>query len=425
MTDSDPILLIPAPPRPADLRLRLPETNHNLFDRIIRDPRAPNRPARERLCTEMLCAILINAPTVRLAVLSWLAKFASVDYSTISALNWVFETERAIGVKRDDLRVEGWDQTESGSGRIVLWTIEVKVGAPLHHSSEQDAESEVSEAIQPEITLNEVTDVSQLVNYDRWLSQQDARHRTGFVLGISNLRASLPDGLKMPWHATTWGQLALVLERELAEGTIPDPEKLLTEHFAGFVRDRLWSDADMGSDNIDFDDLALIRAFASRGPSCFRKATNLTASLLEAVKNSGIAFEKIDPKVIESKGNEEWTKRFAIRGRLAQIEGVEPPSLYVGIVGAEAWVWFETSPKAIGFKKNLGDLIQQSINILKARNPEWSANVTEWHDLVLSKRLDYLLIAEDQSQSLQSFVKAALQDLHESGFVAGLNRLIT
>ena len=43
-------LLIILPPEPAGLRVALPKSKDNLFEQLIRDPLAPHRPARERLC---------------------------------------------------------------------------------------------------------------------------------------------------------------------------------------------------------------------------------------------------------------------------------------------------------------------------------------------------------------------------------------
>lgn len=421
MSAGAPILLIPAPPRPTDLRVRLPETEHNIFDRIIRDPKAPNRPARERLCTEMLCAVLANAPTIRLAVLQRLAKLTGVDFSSLVNLEWEFETERAIGAKRDDLRIEGWYRDESGSGPTVLWTIEVKVGASLHTSSEQGDEDD--DAASLEVITSEPVQVSQLLNYDYWLSGQDARHRAGFVLAVSNLGAALPDGLKMPWHAMTWTQLALIVEHELARDKIPASEQILALHFAGFVRDHLWSDPEMASERFEFDDLAILRAFAIRGAACFRKTNALVASLKDTVASARLPFES----VTAHHALRGPSTRSAINGKLLpELKGRPiPPSLFAGIVGGEARIWLESSPNSPA-KKLFSLLCEKYIGALQARNSQWIVESSKevWPDLILGKRLDFLLAVDDQTSELNRFVRDALDDLEATGVTRELCGLI-
>jgi len=415
------ILLIPAPPRPTDLRVRLPETGRNIFDRIIRDPKAPNRPARERLCTEMLCAVLANAPTVREAALRWLTKLAGIDYVPLANLDWDFDTERAIGAKRDDLRIEGWRRDESSARPTVLWTIEVKVSAPLHFSSDQTDDDE--EAAQAEITVEEIEQVSQLVNYDRWLFQQDAHHRAGFVLAVTDFSAALPDGLTMPWHATTWAQLAQIIEGELADDKIAVSERILAEHFAGFVRDHLWSDPQMTSDRIEFDDLAILRAFAIRGAACFRKTNALVASLKDTLASAKLPFVSVTAHHALRGPN----TRSAINGKLLPDRKSKPipPSLFAGIVGGEARVWLESSPNSPA-KQLFSQLCEKYIASLQARNANWIAESSKesWPDLTLSKRLDFLLAVDDQASAIKNFVTQALDDLEVTGFTDQLRAII-
>ncbi len=147
---------MPSPPQPLDVHIQLPEPNDNLFDRLIRNPQAPDRPMREVQCSEMLRTVLVTCPTLKLFVLNWLGRMAYVNRNEIESLDWSLETEQSIGSKRDDLRIQGW--TSEGR-RAVLWTVEIKVAAPLHESSKWDEENGET--------------VNQLQNYDSWLSQRN------------------------------------------------------------------------------------------------------------------------------------------------------------------------------------------------------------------------------------------------------------
>ena len=92
--------------------LGLPENDDNLFQRIIRNPHIEAANPRERECTEMLCAVLRNTNVLRLHLLRCMGDCAGVTIDGFDDLHFVIETEGAIGSKRDDLRIEGWRETE-------------------------------------------------------------------------------------------------------------------------------------------------------------------------------------------------------------------------------------------------------------------------------------------------------------------------
>lgn len=81
-----PLLLIPSPPEPLDVHVRFPPQADNLFERLIRDPQAPERPMRERQCAEMLRSVLVACPTLRACILKWLAQMSGVPTELISTL---------------------------------------------------------------------------------------------------------------------------------------------------------------------------------------------------------------------------------------------------------------------------------------------------------------------------------------------------
>src|SRR5687767_15050925 len=123
----------------ADLarELHLPSPSNNLFQRLIRNPHAESDRAKERECAEMLCALLQNAPGLRLQLLRWLGAKVLFDVEKLDRLRFNIDTEQPIGAKRDDLRIVGSPDGTEEQGPTLLWTVEVKVGASFHESAAQ------------------------------------------------------------------------------------------------------------------------------------------------------------------------------------------------------------------------------------------------------------------------------------------------
>ena len=118
------------------------------------------------------------------------------------------------------------------------------------------------------------------MNYDLWLTHQLVIHRRGIVLAMTSRGCSLAEGLKERWFQISWTQLGLAVETILESGALPDGDTLLGRHLAGFIRMHLWKESEMPDAALSFDDVALIRAFATMGPeceervSCQRRASN-------------------------------------------------------------------------------------------------------------------------------------------------------
>jgi len=414
------LLLLPQPQRPTVPGVLLPSSRDNLFERLIRDPTAPHRPARERLCTEMLCGVLINAPRTRQIVLKWLAKLSGIDSLQFDSLDWKFTTEGAMGSKRDDLRIEGFEVDESGDRRVILWTVEVKVAAEIHQSSEQFFNDDENEECLHIVEEKDSKMVSQLKNYDHWLSQQAADHRAGFVLAITDQSGNLPESLQLPWHCTTWTDLARDHELALAEDSIPPTERLLTSHMCGFIRDHLWNEEDMSSSRFDFDDLALIRAFALIGTDCFNKVHALVAGLEEELADllQGAYESCRQQKSLRSSFN-----RSVIYVKfLPEAKGLPAsPGIYAGIVGGDACVCLESSPPSPA-KAKLSKLALKFGPLLRERNANWEVidDESSWSDLLLCKPLAWILAAEDQQAALREFIVGAIADLKEVGLIETL-----
>lgn len=211
------LLILPSLPDAAS-DLKLPPTPHNIFHRLIRNLHAESDHPRERECTEMLAAVLLNAPSIRDHVLRWMAASMGMDPNVLDGLTLRIQTEQSIGAKRDDLRIEATTVEGKDYRPVLLWTVEVKVGAYFHGSTLQ--------AVDPEGAADAGELVNQMVNYDCWLAQQPHRHRGGFVLALSDLTADLPKSLTCPWTCLTWTGLGVVLQGAL-RGQLPPQEALL------------------------------------------------------------------------------------------------------------------------------------------------------------------------------------------------------
>ena len=415
-------LLISRFSAPSSVRVPLPRIEDNLFERLIRDPTAPHRPARERLCTEMLCAVLKNAPALRKVVFGWFAQLTDLPTEELGDLQWRLDTERPIGSMRDDLRIEGWRLSEDEDELEVLWTVEVKVAAPLHESREQildDQGEVVSDAGRDDAAL-----VSQLVNYDLWLSRQQVKCRAGFVLAVAFQPNTLPDNLTQTWKCMTWTSLAQTIEEALADELLPPRERPLVEHMVGFVRRHLWRESDMANSKLDFDDIALLRAFTSFGIDCERKINDLVAGLEETIREADI----IRGEIKLQKTLFRTYIRSVCWGYLlpeSTMEAHPHLALMAGIAGSEMTVWIESSP-AHNAKSEIHKVMHSAEKSLTEQNPNWVAKSEDdgsWIDLVLSEPLTSLLATDHQQEILVQFVANALRDLKEVGILKKLLKL--
>jgi hypothetical protein len=408
------ILLVAEEPSEAVLDLDLPSSKDNLFHRLIRNPHTQSEIPKERECTEMLAAVLINAPVVRNTLFTWMGVMTGLPSEILAddGCSVRIRTEQSIGAKRDDLRVEIFRQNEEGENLLVLWTVEVKVGASLHLSPLQESLDEVA--------IEAVEDVIQLVNYDNWLQEERCRNPSanisGFVLALDNMAPKIPLGLTSEWICITWTQIGQQLEKLLSDPSLAPEEKFLARHMAGFIRKHLWKDIEMNETKIDFDDIALIRAFKLLGNDCERKINDLVAPLAAVFENS-----------VEGIGNVTHQKSmFKASARsvvYATFSGTPQPYIYAGIDGSKLRVWVESSRKDPSFK-NLEQAIEDLLPVLMERNPNWVSSISDssqsWAGLELSKPFHSILESEDQQSEVTDFVMRALENLKTSGFFIAL-----
>lgn len=400
-----------------ELKVDVPLITQNLFERIIRDPTNPDRPARETQCSEMLCALLLNCETLKLQFFEQFAAMFGWPNVSLAELDYDIETEQAIGSKRDDLRIEGFRVREDKREPVLLWTIEVKVQAGIHDSSYE----EYGESSDP---LEEEQFVPQIENYDRWLASQDAPHKGGIVLAIPNLQREV-DELKTSsqWCCLRWTDLGIWVESAIENDSLPERERTLAEHFLGFVWNRLRDPFEMSKNKLGIDDLALMRAFATHGLECERKVNALVQPMMEAMSHSGISFSNAPkPQTTLFK----TYKRSAAFAYLIPEDACKPfhyLSLMVGIHHEDAFVLIESN-KTCPWKPRIKRICQEAEAALRERNPDWQfLDTSGWNDLTLRKGLAWLLIEEDQAAALRTFVQAAIEDLKATGVINALQAI--
>ena len=406
MTDNPFFVLLPTPQSELAEEFDLPDNDDNLFQRIIRNPHIEASNPRERECTEMLCAVLRNTTVLRLYLLHCMAKLIGVKIKRFDNLQFIIDTEGAIGSKRDDLRIEGWLESEDDRKLILLWTIEVKVGASFHESTPLDGVAKPEE---------DKDLVNQVVNYDHWLENQLAPYRAGFVLALADTSNLLPPKLHCRWECMSWTQLGLELQAALEAGNLPEKERFLAKHLLGFISNHLWRVSEMADVELNFDDVALLRAFTAMGRDTEVKIDRMVEPLVSVIKESGIGYGNVThSKTLFKPMQRSVVWRYVFEPKVCQY-----PSLWAGVTGAHLTIWFEA---AMGYNKRsvIDSLVQSLLPSLNERNSGWSVGDLSYQVLGLSKPLVSLLDAEGQTSEFQKFFEAALEDIRAVGFIETL-----
>lgn len=388
----------------ADPALDLPSQDQNIFARLVRDS-----VAIERQCSEIFCAVLLNAPALRDVIVHFLASRIGQSLNLQHDFEWRIRTETSIGRKRDDLRVEAWPV--DGNRCSLLWSIEVKVGSSIHESGRWAGTLS-------EENVNPQQRVSQLINYDDWLARQDAAHRGGFLLVVRSRDYQLPKNLTQRWSTLSWTALGQCVEQAIAGGALPASDLFLARHFSAFIRMRLWEELEMSDNSLTFDDVALIRAVSSNWESCIEKASSLIRDLMPLI-------DQLDIGIGECKIEERLFGRLSRVCAWKYLSGDKFVWLGVGISGGMFSIWIESKPK-YERKDAIYGLMQVAKAGLVERNAAWkmrAAGDDSYWDVWIEFGLERLLGAPDQAAFLASFVRERLQDLRISGVFEGLKRI--
>jgi hypothetical protein len=398
----------------------------NLFRRIIRNPAPGGRPPKERECAEMLCGCLMNLPFFQTQFLEWMADRAGQKVD-VGALDFRFRTEQPVWTKRDDLRIEGVD--ENGV-RKLLWTVEIKVKAGFHWSSAVD--SSTAETVDGSDSEGETLQdfVNQLENYDKWLKEQKADFKAGFVISIWDQTENLPEGLECSWTCLTWRDVAGVLRGILEEGEVPDLEVLWCKHSLGFIEQALGGRK--MSNILRMEDIALFKVYQEQGNSTFESFGNLLKSVKDKIHPSSPLphTPTVDNKLFAT-GN-----RCLCFWSFSGIKNTDYPVLSFGIVsegGFDIVVYISNEPKHA--KKNeIRDFIEKKFEALNSRKSfkeqkiQWnflhSATGNNYWDIELRIPVETLFGQADQAQWMADHVLRAFEDLKETGIIKGIQDIL-
>jgi len=387
----------------------LPLAADNIFTRIIRNPLRGSTAIRERQCAEMLAGLLINAPVTRKCFCQWLATLSGVRVSELEGCEFLVSTEQQIAGKRDDLRIEGWQTVGCDRVRVILWTIEVKVTASFHSSSDINSDLDaVAMDSDPEL-------VNQVRNYDYWLSNQTTAIKGGFVLAIEDMTPQLPGDLRQHWKCMTWTGTGIMLRNGLRDHLIPPDERTIARHVLGFIADHFWRNAEVPESRLEFEDVAMLRAWSMMADDCEAKIHTLVTPLRDMLSDFPVGVKDVKRDKLFAK----WGK-YALGRILVADKSDKVPTLWAGVTvdrnsdGAEFCVWIESPPHS-----RLKRAIRSLHSALVERHP-WESNDGngEWWDVWWTTPLTNLLAADDQSGKLREFVKAALEDLDKAGLVS-------
>jgi hypothetical protein len=391
-------------------KLDLPDISSNLFQRLIRAAHPSDYYARERGCAEMLCLLLKGKTTVSKRLLGWFAKYAGYN-GNIDEINFRIDTEQQTSYgKRDDLRIIG---RRAGCANVeLLWTIEIKVAASFHQSTEAVENAEDDER----------KFVNQVCNYDGWLTSQTAVNKAGFVLALTDQKSELgAENLAHLWIPITWTRVG----EKIAEALAGEPTDLLAKHAMSFITHNLWRTSEMSNIQLNFNDIALIRSFGILADDCEQKIDELVKEMGKALEDLGVG-----------KGSAEFTGRLFKEDRLslAQLPISGGESIKVGIgteftTGHEDYlsIWMESNVKEKG-----KDKFRESLSGLETRlqkcNAKWLLTFKEEYrwagyvDVELTQPLSWLLAETDHLAAVRSFVQKAVSDLKTAGVLEALHQ---
>ena len=171
---------------------------------------------------------------------------------------------------------------------------------------------------------------------------------------------------------------------------------------------------------LNFDDVAIVRAFMAVGRDCEDKINRLVEPLTSLVEEQGIG----QGVIYHQKSLFKASKRSMVYRRLLDAEISEYPWIWAGMDGASMAIWLDTAPKNVQ-KVKIESVLKSLLPELQARNQDWQVLEDAWQVLELRKPLVSLLTAVDQASEFENFFSAALEDLRETGVAEQLRERLT
>ena len=397
-------------------RLSLPDEKDNLFICTICDPTKTDRVGREESCTASLRNLLVHSPVFEKTFLKWLRQLSKQTQIKINNLRWTYHLERAItGGKRIDLAIEG--RTESNDELKVLWILEIKAQARhFHESGDISLEGE-----------EDTVDVSQINNYDHWLNQQEAKYKHGFAISCDSLKKELPDNLNNSWHCTTWTkvgeQISTLLE---ANSELSEKGEFLLEHFLGFIIKYLWRASEMEEQNLEFNDIALMKAFSEIGKQCQNKLDVIVKGFERIFEEENVGYGEVN----------KWGQFFKTpnetlftRYRRLNSKGKAWVWLYTGIYNSTVSVFIASNIEPQEQKKKVTSVLKEQYDELKHRTQlggYWDRGPGGYNvqrDLTYSVPLENILASPNQGDCIIEVVRFAIRHLKTFGIIEQLNTI--
>ena len=160
----------------------------------------------------------------------------------------------------------------------------------------------------------------------------------------------------------------------------------------------------MADERIDFDDIALMRAYAQIGWGCEKKVNQMVATLADVIRESGVGQGDVKPQ----------QTLFKELCQILVVRGVFDPALSV-----YPYLLLALRRLFCGVPRNVSETRHKAANV---GGHQWSifgdpaakrqlASHFEggWHSLKLRRPLVDLLTVEDQAAVLRDFVARALK----------------
>ncbi|MDA8962359.1 hypothetical protein N9H37_03290 [Congregibacter sp.] len=171
----------------------------------------------------------------------------------------------------------------------------------------------------------------------------------------------------------------------------------------------------MDTTRLEFDDIALLKAFREIGISLEKKVDALVASLHQLAQR----HSEIQGEAKLQSGPYKPSAR-SVLYLLYLGNDTKYPYLYFGITSSGCSLWLETAPTAPE-KPIVRNVISETLNELTGRNASWRQPDQAWTDLSIELPLEELLVAKDQEKRLTSFLESALDDLLAVGLRSRLS----
>ena len=161
----------------------------------------------------------------------------------------------------------------------------------------------------------------------------------------------------------------------------------------------------MDNPNLEFDDVALIRAHAQIGRQAETKIDRLVAQCVPLLEASGIGVGNINHQQSLFKA---MNRSVLFRG-LCDPAISQYPTIVMGVASSSLSIWLETPP-ANNNKKAISDACEKMLPALRDRNAGWNIPKHPWPDLDFRQDLSHLLAADDQEAAFKGFFEQVLAD---------------